>query len=209
MSKARSFDVTHEDILKFFADKDPSLCPIPKDFWQKRLGYIPTKRVFTELNGMDRDELDHTGFKPDIVELYKWICKNFHDNKNNRFDFLTLKYLPEDFDSILLYGEKNFDQKWHFFIAYYARREFYSRPECPLEKKQFMFTPLKAESDPRIDLRKLKNIELVMWLCAAAGVNSPTMAKYTANPASNPETIDREDMKILAEEITEGVRKAL
>ena len=118
---------------------------------------------------------------------------------------MTLKYLPEDFDSIVLYGEKNFTQKWHFFISYYARREFYSTEECTLDKKQFMFMPLKADADPRIDLRKLKNIELVMWLCAAAGVNSPTMAKYTANPAANPEFIDREDMKILAEEIVEKV----
>ena len=182
--------VTHEDILKFFADKDPALCPIPKEYWQKTNGYASVRFVISELNG--EEDLDRRGFKTQIVEFYKWLDKVQHDRER----FLSLKYLPKDYDALMLYNPGKYDQKWHFYIAYYAQREFYSQPECPVERKKMLLTPLK-------------NIELVMWLCKAAGVNSPTCAKYTVDPTKNPETIESNDMKILAEDIVEKVRQSL
>ena len=192
--------VTHEDILKFFSDKDPALCPIPKEYWQKTNGYASVRFVISELNG--EEDLYRRGFKTQIVEFYKWLDKVQHDRDN----FLSLKYLPKDYDALMLYNPGKYDQKWHFYIAYYAQREFYSQSECPVERKKMLLTPLKADSNPLTDLKRLKNIELVMWLCKAAGVNSPTCAKYTVNPANNPEFIDRSDMQVLAEEIINSVK---
>lgn len=195
--------VTHEDVLKFFSDKDPALCPIPKEYRQKTNGYASVRFVIRELNG--EEDLYRRGFKTQIVEFYKWLNENQHEREN----FLSLKYLPKDYDLMLLYGDRNFDQKWHFFIAYYAQREFYSQPECTIERKKMLLAPLNVNSDPLTDLKRLNNIELVMWLCNAAGVKSPIVGKYTLNPEANPEKIDKGDMKILAEEIIEKIRQSL
>ncbi len=194
--------LTHEDVLKFFADKDGALCPIPKEYWQKSGGYAAVRFVISELNG--EEDLYRRGFKTQIVEFYKWLDKNQHEREN----FLSLKYLPKDYDPLMLYSGGKYDQKWHFFIAYYAQREFYSQPECTIERKKMLLAPLNVNSDPLTDLKRLNNIELVMWLCNAAGVKSPLVGKYTLNPGANPEKISKDDMKILAEEIVENIRQS-
>lgn len=124
-------DLTKKDVLEFYASKNrhyPITDEFMKTYKQKRNGYIEVANVFNNKGNNERDK-----------KFFEWLKKN---NENgtlgdleslreiNRLGLLNINNgtldLPNKLDVFRINpdGETEPNQKWHFFISYYAYNEF-------------------------------------------------------------------------------------